>query len=148
MQISPGILHTPATEKFEFRVITLKRDFFGFWKSLQNQKSRIFPYFRPWPKLCKANFQRFYWTPMALKPCISCRPWKKLWNGAIETSVRPNQTLFFSIVRFHFVVLLLDPYNHETMPILQISKTRFKIVVSRPLYDQIRPSVFQFYDPA
>ena len=72
-----------------------------FWKS--KIKARIFGFFVfwPWSKLWKSNSKRFYWTPMALEPCPSCRS----------------------------------------------RKQNFKVVVSGPLYDRIRPYFFQLYDP-
>ena len=39
---------------------------------------------------------------MPLKLCPSCRSRKKLQNGGIETSVRPNPTIVFSNLRSRF----------------------------------------------
>ena len=57
---------------------------------------------RPLYDQIRPKFFHFYISMfLPLKPCPSCRSRKKLQNGGIETSVRPNPTLVFSILRFH-----------------------------------------------
>ena len=88
-----GILHTLATEKFEFRVIALERDFFEiFWNLVKTSNLWIFGIFDH-----AKNHE----------------------NPTSSASIKP-----------------LWPCNHAHLVDLEKS---FKMMVSRPPYDQIRP---------
>ena len=55
-----GILHTLATEKFEFRVMALERDFFGLFGNLLKARNLGFFVFLTMVKILKIQLQRFF----------------------------------------------------------------------------------------
>ena len=98
-----GIVANPRNRDIRISSDRLGKGFFLiFGKSVQNPKSHIFCIFN----LDKSHENRTSSASiephMILKPCPSCRSRKKLQTGGIETSIRPNPTLVFSILLSQF----------------------------------------------
>ena len=64
--------------------------------------------------------------PRTLKPCPSCRSRKKLQSNGIETSVRTNPTLLFSILRFQF-----DAKHHAVENLIKYWISSFELISKR-----------------